>query len=265
MFPLLIDSHCHLNMLKGGGENPEPYLEAAREQGVGHFLTVSVDLDLFPDLIDLAERHPQISASVGVHPCGRQLRMVGPEQLAAMADHPSVLAIGETGLDYLCIGEGDKGWQHARFRSQIQAAKLARKPLIIHTRGAAVDTARILKEEGADAVGGIIHCFTENWAAARAFMDLGFHISLSGIITFSSADELRKVARQVPRESLLVETDCPYLAPVPYRGKQNEPAHVARVAAFLSELRGESLETVTDYTSRNFCRLFPQIPLPMAS
>ncbi|MEX0873222.1 MAG: TatD family hydrolase, partial [Aquisalimonadaceae bacterium] len=228
MNTLLIDSHCHLHMLEGNGDHPRPYLVAAREQGVGQFLTVSVNLDSFPQLLAMAEAHEEVYATVGVHPCGRDHRMVAPEELAAMADNPRILAIGETGLDYLCIEEEDRGWQHARFRDQIRAARIARKPLIIHTRGAPEDTVRILREEGADAVGGIIHCFTENWTAAKAFMDLGFHISLSGILTFANADALREVARQLPHDRILVETDCPYLAPVPHRGKQNQPAYVVR-------------------------------------
>ncbi|MCC5958881.1 MAG: TatD family hydrolase [Ectothiorhodospiraceae bacterium] len=258
MTATLVDSHCHLHMLEPGTDHPEPYLDMAARQGVGHFLTVSVDLDSFPGLLKLAENYPQVSTSVGVHPCGKHLRMVSPAQLAAMADHPKVLAIGETGLDYLCIaGPEDHEWQHQRFRDQIRAARLAEKPLIIHSRQAPEDTARILREEGADSVGGIIHCFTENWKSACAFMDLGFHISLSGILTFQGAGKLRKVAKRLPRESLLVETDCPYLAPAPYRGRQNQPAFVREVAACLAEVRGEALEGVAEYTTDNFYRLFP--------
>lgn len=257
----LVDSHCHLHMLDADSDHPADYLNAAMEQGVGHFLTVSVNLDSFPQLLAMAEAHEQISTSVGVHPCGKDLRIVSPEQLAGMSDHPKVLAIGETGLDYLCAGEEDRAWQQVRFRDQIRAARLARKPLIIHTRGAPEDTVRILREEGADEVGGIIHCFTENWTAAKAFMELGFHISLSGILTFANADSLRKVAKNLPEDRILVETDCPYLAPVPHRGEQNQPAYVARVAELLAELRDESVDTVATYTTRNFCRLFPQVSI----
>ncbi len=259
----LVDSHCHLHMLETQEDHPEPYLKLAAEQDVGHFLTVSVDLDSFPGLLALAEAYPQISTSVGVHPCGKTLRMASPEELAGLAAHPKVLAIGETGLDYLCIdGEHDHEWQHQRFRDQIRAARLAGKPLIIHSRQAPEDTARILKEEGADAVGGIIHCFTENWKAACAFLDLGFHISLSGILTFQGAGKLRKVAKKLPADYLLVETDCPYLTPVPYRGRQNQPAFVRQVAACLAEVRGERLENVAEYTTENFYRLFPTAARP---
>ncbi len=258
MTTYLVDSHCHLHMLDSAEPHPEPYLEAAEQQGVRQFLTVSVDLDSFPQLLQMAEAYPQVYTSVGVHPCGEHLRMVSPEALAELADHPRVLAIGETGLDYLCSEqESDREWQHQRFRDQIRAARIAGKPLIIHTRGAPEDTARILKEEGADDVGGIIHCFTENWKAACAFLDLGFHISLSGILTFRNADALRKVARKLPDRCLLVETDCPYLAPVPHRGKQNQPAFVREVAECLAEVRGSRLEAVAEQTTENFHRLFP--------
>ncbi len=254
---LLVDSHCHLHMLEPDAGHPGSYLRAAQERGVGHFLTVSVDLDGFPELLALAETHDEVSTSVGVHPCGRHLRMESPETIAELADHPKVIAIGETGLDYMCAEKSDREWQHARFRDQVRAARIARKPLIIHTRGAPGDTARILREEGADDVGGIIHCFTEDWGSAKAFLDLGFHISLSGIVTFSNAHALRKVAGKLPADRLLLETDCPYLAPVPYRGRQNEPAFVREVAECLAGVRKVSLETLAEQTTLNFYRLFP--------
>ncbi len=255
----LVDSHCHLQLLDAQENHPEHYLATAESRGVQQFLTVSVDLDSVPRLLTLTERYPQVYTSVGVHPCGPHLRMEAPEALAALADHPRVLAIGETGLDYLCIDSAaDHEWQHQRFRDQIRAARLANKPLIIHSRGAPEDTARILKEEGAEQVGGIIHCFTEGWKAACAFLDLGFHISLSGILTFRNADPLRKVVRKLPERCLLVETDCPYLAPVPHRGKQNQPAYVREVAECLAEVRGQALEAVAEQTTDNFHRLFPQ-------
>lgn len=258
----LVDSHCHLHMLDAGPNHPETYLERARERGIGHFLTVSVDIDSVPQLLALTEAYPQITTSVGVHPCGRELREVSPEQLAAMADHPRVLAIGETGLDAQCADADDRDWQMERFRRQVRAAHLAGKPLIIHSRGAPQDTARILEEERADLVGGIIHCFTDDMAAAERYLDLGFHISLSGILTFRQAESLRAVAAGLPKSCLLVETDCPYLAPVPHRGKQNQPAWVREVAECLAEVRGESLEEVAAYTTENFYRLFPQAPAP---
>ena len=259
----LVDSHCHLHMLDADADHPRPYLDEAHRQGIGHFLTVSVDLDSAPELLALAERYPQVSASVGVHPCGKELREVDPEALAAMADHPRVLAIGETGLDYLCTGEADRDWHHERFRRQVRAARIAGKPVIIHSRGAPEDTARILKEEGADEVGGIIHCFTDDKAAAHRYLDLGFHLSLSGILTFHQADALRQVARRLPADALLVETDCPYLAPVPHRGKQNQPAWVRGVAECLAEIRGESLHQVAEYTTTNFYTLFPSAEPPL--
>ena len=256
----LVDSHCHLHMLDAAPDHPVPYLERAREQGIGHLLTVSVDLDNVPDLLSLTERYPQISTSVGVHPCGRELREVAPQELAAMANHPRVLAIGETGLDYVCTGPEDRDWHHQRFRDQVQAAHLADKPLIIHSRGAPEDTARILREEQAERVGGVIHCFTDDMAAAERYLDLGFYISLSGILTFHQADALREVAARLPRERLLVETDCPYLAPVPHRGQQNQPAWVREVAECLADVRGETLDEVAAYTTENFYRLFPEAP-----
>ena len=256
----LVDSHCHLHMLDAAPDHPVQYLEHAREQGIGHLMTVSVDLDSVPELLALAEHYPQVSTSVGVHPCGRDLREVSPEKLAALADQPQVLAIGETGLDYMCTGPEDRDWHHERFRQQVRAAHLAGKPVIIHSRGAPEDTARILKEEDAEAVGGVIHCFTDDMASARRYLDLGFFISLSGILTFRQADALREVARKLPRDCLLVETDCPYLAPVPHRGKQNQPAWVREVAECLAEVRGESLGAVAEYTTTNFYRLFPTAP-----
>ncbi|WP_345894715.1 TatD family hydrolase [Methylonatrum kenyense] len=256
MQPMLVDSHCHLHMLESGKSHPDIYLNAARERGIGHFLTVSVDLDSVDGLLDMAARYPQVSTSVGVHPCGRQLRMESPETLAAMAAPDHVVAIGETGLDYLCTEDSDREWHHQRFRDQIRAAKLAGKPLIIHTRGAAEDTIRILREEGADAVGGVIHCFTENWTSAKAFMDLGFYISLSGIITFPKSHGLRKVSRKLPMDRIMVETDAPYLAPVPHRGGQNQPAFVREVAECLAEVRDVPLPELAERTSENFRQLF---------
>ena len=258
MEPLLIDSHCHLQMLESkDGRDTVAYMDAARDRGVGYFLTVAVDLAGLPDLLAITERYPFTATSVGVHPCADADQNPAPEELARLADHPAVLAIGETGLDYLCADESARPMQQQRFRRHIQAACLAGKPVIVHTRGAPEDTARILEEEGASQVGGIIHCFTEDLESAERFMAQGFHISLSGILTFRNADALREVARQLPLDRLLVETDCPYLAPVPHRGRQNEPAFVREVAECLAEVRGESLETVARATTENFRRLFP--------
>lgn len=260
MQPSLVDSHCHLHMLRGGAQAAAQYIDTAQEQGIDHFLTVCVDVGQFPDLLRIVESDHRVTTSVGVHPCGQELALPDIEQLVRLADHPRVIAIGETGLDYRCT-EGPTHWQHERFRHQVQAARCARKPLIIHTRDAASDTARLLRAEDASAVGGIIHCFTDDRAAARSFLDLGFHISLSGILTFRSADALRDVARYLPADRLMVETDCPYLTPAPYRGKQNEPAFVRRVAECLAEVRGETLERTAAYTTENFHRLFPAAAL----
>ncbi len=262
MEPFLVDSHCHLQMLESkAGRDTVAYMEAARERGVGYFLTVAVDLAGLPELLAMTERYPATATTVGVHPCAGEEQNPSPEELAELAGNPAVLAIGETGLDYLCVDESARPMQQERFRRHIRGARLAGKPVIVHTRGAPEDTARILEEEGASEVGGIIHCFTEDKASAERFMAQGFHISLSGILTFRNADALRDVARQLPLDRLLVETDCPYLAPVPHRGRQNEPAFVREVAECLAEIRGESLETIAQATTENFRRLFPTAKL----
>lgn len=230
-------------------------LARAAESGVSHMLCVSVTLEKFPEVRALAEQHDNIFASVGVHPNERDIAEPTPEQLVALADHPRVVAIGETGLDYY-RSEGNLGWQQERFRNHIRAARAARKPLIIHTREAPADTLRIMAEEGAGEAGGVMHCFTESWAVARGALDLGFYISFSGIVTFRNADALRDVARRVPADRLLVETDCPYLAPIPFRGKTNEPAFVRFVAEQVAQVRGTSLDTIAEATTGNFFTLF---------
>lgn len=230
-------------------------LARAQESGVSHMLCVSVTLEKFPEVRALAEQYDNIFASVGVHPNERDITEPTPEQLQRLADHPRVVAIGETGLDYY-RSEGDLGWQQERFRNHIRAARAARKPLIIHTREAPADTLRIMAEEGAGEAGGVMHCFTESWEVARGALDLGFYISFSGIVTFRSADALRDVARRVPADRLLVETDCPYLAPIPFRGKTNEPAFVRYVAEQVAQVRGGSLDTIAEATTENFFTLF---------
>ncbi len=253
--PALVDSHCHLPLL-GTGRDTAQYLAAAAAVGVGHVLCVGVDLETFPAVLSLAQRFANVWASVGIHPNGETgVRDTSVEELCEVARDPRVVAIGETGLDYF-HQQGDPSLQHARFRLQIRAARAAGKPLVIHTRDAAVDTLRLMREEGADAVGGVMHCFVEDWATAEAAMELGFYVSFSGIVTFKNASALQEVARRVPLERLLVETDAPWLAPVPRRGKPNEPAYVRHTAEFLAELRGEDYATLAAATTRNFFTLF---------
>ncbi len=252
MQPLLTDSHCHLDRLDG---DLDEVLSQARDAGVGSFLCVSINMENVQEVINIAHRYPQVFASVGVHPNEQQGREPELEELLALADDPEVIAIGETGLDYF-HSKGDLGWQQERFRRHISAAKISGKPLIIHTRDAAEDTLRIMLEERAGEAGGVMHCFTGDWETAARAMEMGFYISFSGIITFNSATELREVARLVPADRLLVETDSPYLAPVPYRGKPNQPAYVRQIAERLAELRETSLEDIAQITTGNFRTLF---------
>jgi len=219
-------------------------------------LCVSVNLENFPRVLAVAETHPNLYASVGVHPDHDAGREPDVDELVALARHPRVVAIGETGLDYYRMAREDVDWQRARFRTHIRAARQAGKPLIIHTRNAAADTLAIMAEEGAQAAGGVMHCFTESWEVAEAALAMGFYISFSGIVTFKSAKDLKDVARHVPLERMLIETDSPYLAPMPHRGKRNEPAYVRHVAEEIANLRGIPLEQVAATTSRNFSDLF---------
>lgn len=224
-------------------------------QGVDYALCAGVTLERFPDILAIAEVHPGIFASVGVHPDQEEGEEPSEQRLVDLAAHSKVVAIGETGLDYYRL-QGDLEWQRGRFRTHIRAAKKAGKPLIIHTRAAADDTLALLREEGAEAVGGVFHCFTESATVAKAAIEMGFHISLSGIVTFKNAVELKDVAKWVPMERLLVETDSPYLAPVPFRGKLNQPAFVRHVAEEVANLRGISLDQLAQATTENFFRLF---------
>lgn len=251
---MLVDSHCHLNFPELAGRVDDA-LALMRENRVTHALCVSVTLEEFPQVKALAERYPHIYGSVGVHPDYDQAPVVAVADLVALANHPKIVAIGETGLDYYRIKE-DCEWQRERFRTHIRASRRCGKPLIIHTRAAAADTLRIMREEGADKAGGVMHCFTESWDMARGAMDLGFYISFSGIVTFKNAKDLREVARQVPLERMLIETDSPYLAPVPFRGKTNEPGLVRYVAEEIARLQGRTLEEVAAATSGNFFKLF---------
>lgn len=254
MNALLVDSHCHLDFPDFQGREDE-LVAAMQANGVGWALVAGVTLERFPGVLALAERFPRLYAAVGVHPDTQDGQEADEETLLRLADHPKVVAIGETGLDYYRL-EGDLEWQRERFRTHIRAARKCRKPLIIHTREAAADTLRILEEEGAGEVGGVFHCFTESPAVAEAALALGFHISFSGIVTFKNALQIKEVATLVPLDRLLVETDAPYLAPVPYRGKLNHPALVRHVAEEVARLRGIDVEELADATTSNFFRLF---------
>jgi TatD DNase family protein len=252
-FPGLVDSHCHLDFPEFEGKLAD-VREEMRENGVTHALCISVELAGFPKVLALAEAHDNFFASVGVHP-DHEGEPVDPGRLVELARHPRIVAIGETGLDYHRLS-GDLEWQRERFRAHIRAARRCRKPLVVHTRDAAEDTLRIMREEGAGEVGGVMHCFTESQEVADAALALGFHISFSGIVTFKNAGKLKDVARAVPLERLLVETDSPYLAPVPHRGKTNRPGLVRHVAEEVARLRNMSLESLAEATSGNFFRLF---------
>lgn len=255
---MLVDSHCHLDRLDLAEHSGslDAALDAARGRGVGHFLCIGVSADNAGAVKALAERYDDVDCSVGIHPLD-----LTPGDAPALdwllkeLDHPRVVAIGETGLDYHYEPEAAE-LQQASFRLHLQAANITGKPVIVHTRGARADTLSLLRE-AALPQGGVLHCFTEDWDMAKAALDLGFYISLSGIVTFRNADALRDVARQVPADRLLVETDSPYLAPIPYRGKPNLPQYVREVAEFLALLRGESFEQFSAMTTANFARLFP--------
>ena len=251
---MLVDSHCHLDF-PDLAVNIDELLANMRENDVGHALCVSVNLQDLPRVLALSENYPNLFASVGVHPDYENLEEPQSIQLATLACHPRVVAIGETGLDYFRL-KGDLEWQRERFRQHIRAARLCNKPLIIHTREAAEDTLRIMEEEGADTVGGVMHCFTESWEVAQRAMALNFYISFSGIVTFKKAVGLKDIATRVPLERMLIETDSPYLAPVPHRGKTNQPAFVKHVAEEIATLRGISLDQVAEATTCNFFKLF---------
>ena len=252
---MLVDSHCHLDFPELRGDFAA-VLERMREAGVTHALTISTTLETFPAVREVARSQPNLWCSAGVHPDERRdAREVTEDELVDMARDPKVVAIGETGLDYYRV-EGDTDWQRARFRTHIRAARRTRKPLVIHTRSSAQDTLAIMRDEGAGEAGGVMHCFTETWEVAEAALALGFHISFSGIVTFKNAQALKDVAKRVPLERMLVETDSPYLAPVPHRGKTNQPAFVKHVAEEIARLRGIAFEEVARATTENFFRLF---------
>jgi TatD DNase family protein len=255
---MFVDSHCHINF-EGLGDRLPEVLDKMRELKVTHALCVSVDLETLPSVLEVAEKADNVYASVGVHPDHEEAQEPSVAELVELAKHPKVCAIGETGLDYYRL-EGrsidDMEWQRERFRTHIRAAHRTGKPLIIHTRASSEDTLRIMKEERAEVPGGVMHCFTEPWNIAEQALAQNFHISLSGIVTFKKATEVQEVARRVPIERLLIETDSPYLAPVPYRGKPNEPAYVSYVGRFIAQLREETDEAIAEATTENFFRLF---------
>lgn len=254
---MFVDSHCHLNFPELAERMDDVRARMAENQ-VSHALVISVNKPKYPQVLALAEQFDNFWATVGVHPDVKDEPEFSFEELLAQASHPKVVAIGETGLDYHWHPDQPE-WQRERFRVHIQAAKAAGLPLIIHTRSSAQDTMQLMRSEGADAAGGVMHCFTESWNIAQQALDLGFYISFSGIVTFKAAKELKEVAKQVPLDRLLIETDSPYLAPMPHRGKTNEPAFVRHVAEHISELRGESVERIAQASTDNFFRLFSKV------
>jgi TatD DNase family protein len=254
---MFIDSHCHLDRidLKPYNDDFAAFVEQARSQQIQHMLCIAIDLESYPDMLALVEPYDDISLSVGVHPNVTEGHEPTVDELMQLASHPKIIAIGETGLDYF-HSKGDLEWQHQRFKNHITVAKNLKKPLIIHTREAGHDSLDVLRAAGADQVGGIIHCFTEDWAYAEKALDLNFYISFSGIVTFKNALAIKEVAQKVPAERFLIETDSPYLAPVPYRGKPNYPTYVRHVAEHIAELRNTTVEAIAEQSSSNFINLF---------
>ena len=259
---MYIDSHCHINFPDFADKLPEVFGLMQQNQ-VSHALCISVELEKFPEILALAEAHPHVYASVGVHPDHEDCTEPSVEQLVELAQHPKVVAIGETGLDYYRL-TGDLAWQRQRFRTHIQAARVCGKPLVIHTREAAADTLSLMREENAHEAGGVMHCFTESVDVAQAAMDMGFYISFSGIVTFKNAHSIREVAAYVPLDRMLIETDSPYLAPVPFRGKTNQPGFVKYVAEEIASVKALDVEEVAKATTQNFLRLFKGVA-PMLS
>ena len=251
---MFVDSHCHLDFPELASNLPN-ILEDMSANRVGHALVVAVSKPEWARIREMVAGHPQLYASVGVHPDYKDTEEPTVEELVELANEPKIVAIGETGLDYY-RGSEPFDWQRERFRVHIRASRQSGLPLIIHTRSAAEDTLRIMEEEGADEPGGVMHCFTESWEVAEAAMNLNFYISFSGIVTFRNAVELQDVARRVPLDRMLIETDAPYLAPVPYRGKLNDPSKVRYVAEKIADLRGISVAEVEEQTTANFFKLF---------
>lgn len=256
----LVDSHCHLHLLNLEKDSLSAVMTRAVNQGVHYILNVSVNLKEFPLLLDLSQKIANLGISVGLHP-NETDETVTLETLIKLGNQPCVIAIGETGLDYY-RSSGDLSWQHQRFRTHINAAKHLQKPLIIHTRSAKEDTIKIMQEEKASNACGVLHCFTEDWAMAKAALDMGFYISFSGVVTFKNAKTIQEVAKQVPLDRLLIETDAPYLAPEPYRGKSNEPAYIKHTAEYLALLRNIDFEKFAEQTTNNFFTLFKSAVRP---
>ncbi|NDH67692.1 MAG: TatD family deoxyribonuclease [Gammaproteobacteria bacterium] len=260
---MLIDSHCHLNMLDltDFDQDLQKVIAQARANDVSRMLTVCVTLEDLPKIEAIAEQFSEVYTSVGVHPNEQTSDEPDTNDLVRLAAYPACIAIGETGLDYFRIeSEAEQAFQQQRFRNHIRAALISQKPLIIHTRQASVDTIRIMQEENAQDIGGVMHCFTEDWTVAQQALDLNFYISFSGILTFKSAVDLQEIAKKVPVDRMLIETDSPYLAPVPFRGKQNHPALVKQVAMALAALRGMTYAEIATVTTANFDRCFRVTP-----
>jgi TatD DNase family protein len=254
---MLIDSHCHLDRIDLAPYQNDfaNFMVAVSDSQIEYLLTIAIDLESYPAMLAMVADYPQISVTVGVHPNVQDGKDPTIDELITLGQLDKVIGIGETGLDYF-RSEGDLSWQQQRFRNHIRAAKTLKKPLIIHTREAKADTLRILREENASEVGGIIHCFTEDWEFAQGALDLGFYISFSGIVTFNNAKEIKEVAKKVPADRFLIETDSPYLAPVPKRGKPNYPLYVRYVAEHIAELRGTSFTEIANQSTENFRTLF---------
>lgn len=254
---MFVDSHCHLDCidLSDFDNSFEKLIQSADAADVEHMLCVSINLKEYPSMLDKVKDYPNISVSAGLHPMADEDDEFSVENLLALAAHEKVVAIGETGLDYY-YHKGDPQWQQQRFRAHIQVANKVNKPIIVHTRDAGKDTLEILQQENAEQCGGVIHCFTENQAFADRALELGFMISISGIVTFDNAGALRAIAKTIPDDRLLIETDSPYLAPMPHRGKQNQPAYVQHVAHKLAEIRNTSVESIAELSRNNFYRLF---------
>jgi len=257
---MFIDSHCHLDRidLVPYQNDFKLFMQEAENSKIDQMLCIAIDLESYPNMVDLVKDYPSISLSVGVHPNVQEGKDPSVEELIALGKNPKVIAIGETGLDYF-RSEGDLEWQHQRFRNHIQAAKKLSKPLIIHTREAGHDSLDDLASEGADEVGGIIHCFTEDWDYAKKALDLGFYISFSGIVTFKNAQQIKEVAKKIPADRFLIETDSPYLAPVPFRGKRNESAHIYIIAQRLADIFNVSINEIAEITTKNADEIFKRV------
>ena len=252
---MLIDSHCHIPLISDNKSDQALIIKNAVEVGVTHMLCISVDLETVEDVLYWSRNHKQVSASVGVHPTYVEGKLASVEEIATLAEDPTVIAVGETGLDFYQPNY-DSARQEEQFRNHIRCAKNINKPLIVHCRNAASSLLKILKEEDAKKLGGIMHCFVEDWETAKAAMDLGFYISFSGILTFKNAKDLQEVSKKIPLDRILVETDSPWLSPAPLRGKTNQPAHLIHTLRFLAHLREEEEGFMSEQTTKNFNRLF---------